>query len=130
MFRKKLKRRYCHFAHRQYFELAIILNQPHRSSTKVDAYHGAIRIEGNREWLKEAGPGANQGGSNPTRVVRGMSIQIAYVLIDICCVFLNGANAFRCFSGINFHHILAVETLFSVYQPLNRYGAFCLLYAG
>ena len=91
---------------------------------------GPLRIEGNREWLKEAGPGANQGGSNPRRVVRGMSIQIAYVLIDICCVFLNGAIAFSLrFSGINFHHILAVETLSSVYQPLNRYGAFLLLYA-
>ena len=81
---------------------------------------------------------ARTNGSNGWRKARredrylvgGIWVQIAYVLIDAFCVIANGAITFLLrFSPADLRHFLTSGHLaISAGQPLNRYGAFLLLY--
>jgi exopolysaccharide biosynthesis polyprenyl glycosylphosphotransferase len=80
-------------------------------------------------WPKING---SNGGHKARRenLVRGIWVQVAYVLIDCLCVIANGAIAFLLrFSAADLRHFLRSGHLaISAAQPLSRYGAFLLLY--
>ena len=69
-----------------------------------------------------------QGARSPRQRVGGRWIQFAYALIDVCCVLVNGALAFRShFFRPSINDLYLWEHM--AHRPLARYGGFLLLYS-
>src|SRR5271155_3560611 len=83
------------------------------------------------EWLNSHGANGHPKGTQPsTRVVGGRWVQVAYAMIDVVCVLVNGAIAFLLrFSPADLRHWLVSGHLtLTTDQPVTRYGGFLLLY--
>ncbi len=90
---------------------------------------GAPRL--GRSWLPASGAdGLREGQFAERRVFRGGWVQVAYALIDICCVIAAGIAAFFVrFSGLRFQQLLSLDRVNNALgQPLSRYGGFLFLY--
>jgi exopolysaccharide biosynthesis polyprenyl glycosylphosphotransferase len=93
-------------------------------------------IDGNGiqlSWLNPTSAkdgGARNSGAN--HFVGGVWVRVAYALIDICCVILNGVLAyFLMHPGAGVHHVVVSAYKEVVtHQPRSGYGGFLLLYAG
>ncbi|HEY2461746.1 MAG TPA: sugar transferase [Candidatus Acidoferrum sp.] len=101
-----------------------IADQPASAETLPPDSSGA-------EWLNPGSMnGRGKGGRPAPHFVGGRWIQIAYALIDVCCVTLNGFLAFMLrFSPQELRRLFVTGHLINAtQQPLSRYGGFLLLY--
>ena len=80
------------------------------------------------EWLKSNGQGRDP--RPPAQTVGGRWVQVAYALIDVVCVLVNGWIAFLLhFSPTDLHHLsISGHLTVAKDQPIARYGGFLLLY--
>jgi exopolysaccharide biosynthesis polyprenyl glycosylphosphotransferase len=87
-------------------------------------------VGGGAEWLNSNGSNGHRGGRPSKRVIGGLWVQIAYAMIDVVCVFVNGSIAFLLrFSPADLRHLLVSGHLVvTTNQPLVPYGGFLLLY--
>jgi exopolysaccharide biosynthesis polyprenyl glycosylphosphotransferase len=82
-------------------------------------------------WLKSNGShGPDKDPHLTVRAVGGLWVQVAYALIDVACVLVNGLIAFLLrFSPADLHHLsISGHLTVAKDQPLARYGGFLLLY--
>jgi exopolysaccharide biosynthesis polyprenyl glycosylphosphotransferase len=83
------------------------------------------------EWLNSHGANGHPKGTQPTtRVIGGRWVQVAYAMIDVVCVLVNGAVAFLLrFSPADLRHwLVSGHLVLTTDQPVTRYGGFLLLY--
>lgn len=81
-------------------------------------------------WLGSPGRNGQDKDSRPAERLGGRWVQITYALIDIACVLASGVTAFLLrFSPADLRHwFVSGHLAITTDQPLNRYGAFLLLY--
>jgi exopolysaccharide biosynthesis polyprenyl glycosylphosphotransferase len=97
----------------------------------IDAQRNVIDAA-SAEWLNSNGSkGHNSGKRSPKSFVGGRWVQLAYAVIDVLCVFVNGTIAFLLrFSPSYLRHLFVSGNLtITTGQPIARYGGFLLLYA-
>ena len=84
------------------------------------------------EWLNSNGSNGHKSGKrSPKSFVGGRWVQVAYAVIDVLCVFVNGTIAFLLRFSPSYLHDLVVSGSLTITtgQPIARYGGFLLLYA-
>lgn len=91
----------------------------------------AIGVDEDAEWLKSIGANGQGRDTHPTpQAVGGRWVQVAYGMIDVACVLVNGSIAFLLrFSPADLHHLSISRHLTAATDQLTaRYGGFLLLY--
>ncbi|MFY9690660.1 MAG: sugar transferase [Candidatus Acidiferrales bacterium] len=90
----------------------------------------AIDAAETTEWLGSSALNGHGKDFGPAERVGGKWIQVTYALIDIACVLGSGVTAFLLrFSPTDLRHwFVSGRLAVTTDQPLNRYGAFLLLY--
>jgi|HubBroStandDraft_1064217.scaffolds.fasta_scaffold00849_3 exopolysaccharide biosynthesis polyprenyl glycosylphosphotransferase len=91
----------------------------------------AMGVGRGAEWLNSRGSNGHHRGARPsTRVIGGLWVQVAYAMIDVVCVLVNGAIAFLLrFSSAELRHwLVSGHLVLTTDQPVSRYGGFLLLY--
>jgi exopolysaccharide biosynthesis polyprenyl glycosylphosphotransferase len=101
-----------------------------KSESAARVQHDEVDAGEVAEWLNSAGMNGHRSTPSRGRPVGGLWVQIAYAIIDVFCVLVNGAIAFLLrFSP---HHLRGLFVLghltLKAGQPLVRYGGFLLLY--
>jgi exopolysaccharide biosynthesis polyprenyl glycosylphosphotransferase len=91
---------------------------------RPDGDHGMSTAE---PWLHSSGPNSDR--KRKTRGIGGRWVQVAYAVIDVFCVLLNGAIAFALrFSPERFRGLFSGHIGLSIDPGVDRYGGFLLLY--
>lgn len=103
---------------------------PELSDYVTRALHETISGADGAEWLNSKNSGSDRGTRPHGRALGGVWVQVAYAIIDVACVLVNGAIAFLLrFSPSDLRHFLVSGRLVvTTGQPLERYGAFLFLY--
>lgn len=84
----------------------------------------------NSAWRTNGWRSEGRRGKPKTGKIGGLWVQIAYALIDVCCVVGNGllTFVFRFVPSGMRHMVLSKHPVIATDQPIQQYGAFLLLY--
>lgn len=92
--------------------------------------HEAVDVAESAQWLGSPDPSGQGKDSRPAERLGGRWVQITYGLIDVACVLACGVTALllRFSPADSRHWFVSGHLAGTTGLPLNRYGAFLLLY--